>query len=57
MRGSGACGAVQVMVSIMAIASKFYYVGYHLMGSVLWWLLVLLAYAPPPLLTSVACGA
>ena len=46
------------MVSVMAIASKFYYVGYHLMGSVQWWLLVLLAYAPPPpLLPPVACGA
>ena len=55
MRCSGTCGAVQVMVSVMAIASKFYYVGYHLMGSVLWWLLVLLAYAPP--LPPVACGA
>ena len=57
MRGSRVRGVVQVMVSVMAIASKFYYVGYHLMGSVLWWLLVLLAYAPLPRLPPVACGA
>ena len=57
MRGSGVRDALQVMVSVMAIASKFYYVGYHLMGSVQWWLLVLLAYAPPPPRPPVACGA